>query len=133
MKLFKILLVFAFTGLLYSCGGGGGGGATTQSTTISGSSYKGIISDAMIEVYDFSENKKGSLLSSGIITNSSFSLPNIKHSGLVLMEVKKNADNTASFIDEDTGNNIIFNNLILKSIIANPKNENEYTTTPLTT
>ena len=49
-----ILFAFMFIGC--------GGGSDSNFTTVSGSSYKGIISNAVIEIYDFSNNTKGEII-----------------------------------------------------------------------
>lgn len=134
-KIGFILSVFL---ILTACGGGGSGGTSTgstatASTAISGSSFKGIISNAVVEVYDFSNNSKGELLATGSVINSEFNLGKVGHKGIVLLEVKKGTNNLASYTDEDSGAEILFNDLVLKAIISDPTDSTAYVATPLTT
>ena len=77
--------------------------------------------------------QKVKLLSSGVVNDSKFKIEKVNTTSSILVEIKKDANNTASYIDEDSGNKILFNNLVLKSIINNPKETDEYVVTPLTT
>ncbi|WP_187647133.1 IPT/TIG domain-containing protein [Nitrosophilus labii] len=133
MKIFNLIVTIALSFLLLGCGGSSEQTSDTTSTTISGSTYKGIVQNAVVNVYDFSNNSKGKLISTSVVEDSKFTVSNINGSTPILIEITKNTDNTTYYIDETNGKKVGFNDLVLKTIINNPTEKYEYFITPLTT
>ena len=104
-----------------------------KSITFSGEAYKGVITNAVVEIYDFSDSTKGTMLAYGDVTNSVFTIEDVKFSRCLYVEIKSNDSELSAYIDEENGNKILFDNLILKAIIPNPNEKESYTITPLTT
>lgn len=99
MKTRHIAISILATSLLAACGGGGGGGgggsAPPASASVSGTTAKGIIQNAIVTAYSISNGSKGSALATThTASNGSYSLPLGSYSGPVLLELTVDSNTT---------------------------------------